>query len=771
MKKTNNFSYFTQSGKDEEKKKENLKKIWKWIKMVLYALLFGLTITGCVQSFALKNSSSVGNSIEFYLNDNQVAPRVNTLVERKQDTNINYIDNDGKTIKDAQKDQTFSVPVSVLSVNSDINTLVNNRDILQKLKEQTERNDGKYAEPKQYYTAFALDVKKETAERLGYKLAVAYTEKEHASYGLITNKEESQFLYRANTSKKYEYFNNIQNIVLLDFPSSANDKTIRLKTHKANGTNTNINDVDANKNFTLLSFSGLQSIPKYEGTATFKDKTGNEKTIKLLNVQFARDILQTLYNYSFGPNSAFVNKLNESVLRENKENEAGYNTFSDYLIFLGKKLQAQQDIEKIQQLKQDVSYNIELLNADQQTQFKNELKQANNNESQLQTLLNKVKEEFNKLSDDQKTKNLAKVTKPVDIQPQGIKISQVEKSLIEVYQQTMQEYLSQVGLINKADLRKFDATSTIKRASKSEAEKYNWQKNILIHLGNNNKQNIYDINMPMRGDYPSQPITNWGEAWKYGPFYGLLVYPLAALTQAMRQAIPDWYGWGSIIVIVIALVITRFLMFLVTFKSKVTQSVQEGLRSKKAAIEAKYAGFEKNKAMKMKKNQEIQALYSKYNINPMDQFGSLLLTMPVFLAMWRVIQGIPEIKQTVWLGLNFSSLSWSKIMSGEFIYAWILILTIAIQVLSQILPKLLDRRKFKRATTVSEAQALKKSERTQKIMVIVFAVITVLFSVGVQVYWLFGGLWQILEVLFLHRLKKTKWFKNKYSKRMLKATT
>ncbi|SYV97945.1 putative inner membrane protein translocase component YidC, partial [Mycoplasmopsis edwardii] len=64
------------------------------------------------------------------------------------------------------------------------------------------------------------------------------------------------------------------------------------------------------------------------------------------------------------------------------------------------------------------------------------------------------------------------------------------------------------------------------------------------------------------------------------------------------------------------------------------QSIQEGLKSKKAAIEAKYAGFENNKAMKMKKNQEIQALYSKYNINPLDQFANLLLSMPIFFAMW-----------------------------------------------------------------------------------------------------------------------------------------
>ncbi|MCU9934356.1 hypothetical protein NWE61_04405 [Mycoplasmopsis felis] len=97
----------------------------------------------------------------------------------------------------------------------------------------------------------------------------------------------------------------------------------------------------------------------------------------------------------------------------------------------------------------------------------------------------------------------------------------------------------------------------------------------------------------------------------------------------------------------------------------------------------KYVGFEKNKAMKMKKNQEIQALYAKYNISPLDQFGSMLITILCILCYVTCYPRNPEIKQTVWLGLNFSSQSWTKVLGGEFIYLWILIVTIGIQVLSQ----------------------------------------------------------------------------------------
>ncbi|WP_036430099.1 membrane protein insertase YidC [Mycoplasmopsis felis] len=680
MKKTNNFNYFTQDGKDQEKKKATIKKVWKWIKITLYAMLFGLTITGCVQSFVLKNSSNVGNGIEFYIDQEDIGPKVNTLTNRETKLNVAVVDNNGKSQED-NTNQDNNYELAILNINQDKNVYLNNKEVISNLNKQSTNNGGKnIGQPKVWYSSVALDIPTEDLKRLGYN--------ETTPFNLVqkqTNNESNQYLFIGNDSNKYTYLNEIKDIILLDFPKPG-EQYITLDTHSITEDKKTIttNKVDENKNFTLLGFSGLQKIIKYDGS--------NEKQ---KNVAFARDILQTFYDYSFGKKSKFINSLNNVIFAENKKaDNSNYNDFSEYLIVLGEKLK--------------------------------------NN--------------------------------------QAVKISQIEREMINTYQQTMVEYLSVLGLLNKADIGNDKEDSTVVPAAKNQATKYDYQENVFTRLGAHikDKTQINDINTPFRGDHPIEPITNWGQAWGYGPFYGLLVYPLSALTQSMRQAIPELGGWGSIIVIIISLVITRLLMFAITFKSKMMQSVQEGLRTKKAAIEAKYVGFEKNKAMKMKKNQEIQALYAKYNISPLDQFGSMLITMPVFFAMWRVIQGIPEIKQTVWLGLNFSSQSWTKVLGGEFIYLWILIVTIGIQVLSQMLPKLLERKKFKQATTIAEAQALKKSERTQKIMVIVFAVITILFTVGVQVYWLFGGLWQILEVLILHKLKRTKWFKERYSKKILK---
>ncbi|MGZ9762635.1 membrane protein insertase YidC [Mycoplasma sp. 394] len=725
MKKINHFNYFNQEGKEQQKKQDTLKKVWKWIKIVLYTLLFGLTVTGCVQSFVLKNSSSVGNSIEFYSSKDEVSPRVNTFVVKDtKEQKINIKDNDNKDVTKDGKIQTVPYELATLSINPDINTLVNNPDILEKLKKQTSdswskddtytvkepQKDGsikeahkeypkpEYGEIKKYYTTFAIDDPK-VIKNLGYdyddknKNVVANPDKNNIS--LIA--KNRRFLFQASNSTRYKYTNDITNIYLLTFASKKDEQLVQVITHPETKDSKKQIPTVENGNYILVGLSGLQSVPKYTGLLT-------ENTI---NLAFARDVLQTLYNFSFGPNSTFIANFNKyAVLPENKQKDKDvlkdYQSFSDYLEFLAKKLQGQSNPR--------------------------------------------------------------------------IPISQAEKFYIDVYQATMTQYLTQLGFLHADDFKSFnkDTGKSTVFTEPTAATKYNPEQNILYDLGqrqnkDNKSEKRRDIDIPFKGVYPSQAITNWGEAWAYGPFYGFIVYPLSAITQGISKGIPDLKGWGSIIVIILALIITRLTMFGITFRSKMMQSVQDSLRPKKAAIEAKYVGFEKNKAMKMKKNQEIQALYSKYNISPLDQFGSILLTIPVFLAMWRVIQAIPQIKQTTWLGLNFASVSWTKILSGEFIYSWILILTIAIQVLSQLLPKLLNRKGVKQRNTIAEAQALKKSERTQKIMVIVFAVITVLFSVGVQVYWLFGGLWQIGEVLLLHRLKKTTWYKQKYESRLKKS--
>lgn len=291
-------------------------------------------------------------------------------------------------------------------------------------------------------------------------------------------------------------------------------------------------------------------------------------------------------------------------------------------------------------------------------------------------------------------------------------------------------------------------------------EKYNYDKN-LIKIGEPVNKLAFQDNTTLLN------VSSWGQAWKYGPFYGFFVYPTAFVINEISRGIGSLSGWGTIIVLFIVTILIRSVVFGLTFKSTAKMSAQEELKSKRAAIEAKYVGFENNKAMKARKAQELQALNKKYNITFFDTVGSQFMTLPIFITMWRAIQIIPSIKSTQWLGINFGSTSYQKVGEGQYVYLIVLILAILIQLISSLLPILLNRKRFKERTSIAQRQALKKQERTQHIMVIVFTLFVIMFTAGVQIYWIFTGIFTIIQTLVMWRVKKTQWFKERYSLKAL----
>lgn len=141
----------------------------------------------------------------------------------------------------------------------------------------------------------------------------------------------------------------------------------------------------------------------------------------------------------------------------------------------------------------------------------------------------------------------------------------------------------------------------------------------------------------------------------------------------------------------------------------------------------------------------------------------MIISLPVFIMMWRVIQSLPEFKSTVWLGLSFAETSWRRLFfSGEWQYLGLLVVVAAVQGVAQFLPQILNRKKFKERTSLEEEKALKKANRTQRIMTIVFFFITLIFSAGLQVYWIISGIWTIIQTLSIHKFKKSAYYRRKY---------
>ena len=82
-------------------------------------------------------------------------------------------------------------------------------------------------------------------------------------------------------------------------------------------------------------------------------------------------------------------------------------------------------------------------------------------------------------------------------------------------------------------------------------------------------------------------------------------------------------------------------------------------------VNAKYAIYDKsNKEMMSKKQQETMAIYKREGVSPFGSIGTMLLTMPIFLAMWRVISALPFYKIGTIAGVSFGSSSLSALFGG-----------------------------------------------------------------------------------------------------------
>ena len=265
-----------------------------------------------------------------------------------------------------------------------------------------------------------------------------------------------------------------------------------------------------------------------------------------------------------------------------------------------------------------------------------------------------------------------------------------------------------------------------------------------------------------------RPIVSWAQAWTrgVGPFYGLFVFPVSRLANSITNGLPLISGFESLLAIVFIVFILRAIALALTFKSKLQQTKQQELGAKKAIIDAKYAGYKGNKQMEMRQRQEVAELYKKEGVSPLGALGSAFIAMPIFLSIWRVVGSAPHLKSTVWLGINFSATSWKELMHGGWQYLPLIILAGASAAFSQYFPRLLTKRRDKNRINVHQKEAMKKSNKQQNIMMIVFVIMSLIFNAAIQIYWIVGAIWTTLESTLTHHFLV--WDKNRRRRNKIK---
>ncbi|AZZ65384.1 membrane protein insertase YidC [Metamycoplasma phocicerebrale] len=271
---------------------------------------------------------------------------------------------------------------------------------------------------------------------------------------------------------------------------------------------------------------------------------------------------------------------------------------------------------------------------------------------------------------------------------------------------------------------------------------------------------------------PQKPISTYKEYWQQGPFYGMFVYPFEHFMMSIIRGLGTT-GWSIILALFITVIIVRLVTFFVSAKSIFSTNKMEELNQKKAKIEAKYEAYKYDKQMQQRKQMEISELYKKENVSPLAQLVSSLITLPILIVVFRIVSTAPEIKQATLYSIQLSATSISRLFKlGEMQYLPIVILSAGIQLLAQFMPKILrmKRKKSLRADAYQRA-AMKKSNKKALLIPLIFVVIGLFFSAGLQIYWIIGGLFTIVQHIAVHYIQKTKWYKNKLEPFLFKKAT
>ena len=268
---------------------------------------------------------------------------------------------------------------------------------------------------------------------------------------------------------------------------------------------------------------------------------------------------------------------------------------------------------------------------------------------------------------------------------------------------------------------------------------------------------------------------DYGYGWSKGFFEGLLVWPIAALTDKICEAFAPTVGnglngttgWAQMLAIIIITLIVRGIMFLFTFKQTTDNAKMTELQPEITKIQNKYPNANTSQTEKARMAGEMQALYKKHKINPLTSLLVLIVQFPVFICVWGALSGSAWLSTGSFCNLNLSDSISSALFNGanwqngSAVTALILFLLMAgSQVVSMLLPQWLQKRRDKQSVKLGKNPNKKAQDNKMKwftyIMMIMIIIMGFSLASAMGVYWLVGAIFSIIQTLITQAITHKK---------------
>jgi len=206
---------------------------------------------------------------------------------------------------------------------------------------------------------------------------------------------------------------------------------------------------------------------------------------------------------------------------------------------------------------------------------------------------------------------------------------------------------------------------------------------------------------------------------EYG-FFTFLAKPMFLILKAIYDFVGNW-GWA----IVITTILLRLVLFPLTYKGMVSMNRLKELSPKVKEIQKKYKGDP------AKMNAKMMELYKKHNANPMGGCLPMLLQIPVFFAIYRVLLNAVELKHAPWIG-------WIHDLSAMDPYF--------------ILPVLMAGTMFWQQHITPNNITDPMQEKIMKFLPLIFMFFFVTFPAGLTLYWFVNNLFGVAQQYYVNSL-------------------
>src|SRR5277367_4606759 len=147
-----------------------------------------------------------------------------------------------------------------------------------------------------------------------------------------------------------------------------------------------------------------------------------------------------------------------------------------------------------------------------------------------------------------------------------------------------------------------------------------------------------DLSLLEKLQPPLPELVNFG--WT-----GVIAKPLLWILQTLHTKVANW-GWC----IVLMTLVINIAMFPLKMKSWRSMQKMQKVGPEIKQIQDRYKKYSMSDPRKKKMNEEVMAVYSREGINPLGSCLPMVFQMPIWWALWRVLNGAIELRHAPWMG-------------------------------------------------------------------------------------------------------------------------